>query len=226
VNREARFGVEQDLVIEMAAPAKSSRGTLCAVLATPPTTSGVRTVNALNLAKNLLGFDRLAVVNLLDVPSRDMRAMAAAGVDHDAWARSRARLESALVEADALLAGWGVRPLTGHAEWYRTEQLAWLRCRARHHGHSEVWAIGAQPRHPSRWHQYVSDRHGRTGEGTTAERLRTVLVRVDLEVLCPPRRSTPARPGAGAPAGPPDVEEADGSVGSVSQAEGRRVVAG
>lgn len=44
---------------------------------------------------------------------------------------------------------------------------------------------GGQPRHPSRGHQYVSDRHGRTGPGNVEEGLRLVLVQVPLAELQP-----------------------------------------
>jgi hypothetical protein len=40
--------------------------------------------------------------------------------------------------------------------------------------------LGGEPRHPSRWHQYVSDKYGRTSGGTFEERIKQVLVAVPL----------------------------------------------
>ena len=54
---------------------------LCAVVASPPLTSGVRTLNALRLVGELLGVARLEVVNLLDVPTVDVNAMAVVGAE-------------------------------------------------------------------------------------------------------------------------------------------------
>jgi hypothetical protein len=47
-------------------------------------------------------------------------------------------------------------------------------------GHVDAWTVGGESRHPSRWHQYVSDKHARAGSGEFAERLKSVLVLTDL----------------------------------------------
>lgn len=47
-------------------------------------------------------------------------------------------------------------------------------------GITAFWMVGGEPRHPSRWHQFVSDKHGRTTGGTFEERLVQVLVEVPL----------------------------------------------
>lgn len=43
-------------------------------------------------------------------------------------------------------------------------------------GINTVWSVGGQPRHPSRGHQFLSDKYGRTAGGTFEKRLSTVLV--------------------------------------------------
>lgn len=60
-------------------------------------------------------------------------------------------------------------------------QVEWFARQARAAGLSEMWTVGGRARHPSRWHQYVSDKYGRTSGGSFADRLRQVLVRAPLE---------------------------------------------
>ena len=81
------------------------------------------------------------------------------------------------------MAAWGLYGLSGPAKAHRREQLGWLAGAAQSLGHTDCWTVGGEARHPSRWHQYVSDVHGRTTEGTFAERLRQVLVKVPLSAI-------------------------------------------
>jgi hypothetical protein len=89
----------------------------------------------------------------------------------------------ALRDCDEVMAAWGLSSLAGAARRNRIEQLRWLLDIASSHGHNYVWTIGGQPRHPSRWHQYVSDVHERTMGGTFEERLQQVLTRVSIKTL-------------------------------------------
>jgi hypothetical protein len=96
---------------------------------------------------------------------------------------ARDALAAGLEGCDEVAAAWGLYGLTGTAKAHRRDHLAWLVGTAKSLGHTECWAVGGEPRHPSRWHQYVSDVHGRTTAGTFAERLHQVLVKVPLSVF-------------------------------------------
>lgn len=153
--------------------------TLVAVLLNPPaTTAGTRSRNAVARAANVLGYDRAVVANLCAVATPSVVELNDQG--REGWDLARDELDAALVGADALLAGWGVAGLTGNAGRWLGAQVEWLSARAVGSGISRLWMVGGEPRHPSRWHQYVSDRYGRTGGGTFEERIAQVLVEVPV----------------------------------------------
>lgn len=155
--------------------------TLVALLASPPTTSGGRTMRGVETALPLTGCTRLLVANLYPNPSRDIPSLNQEGSESKAWLQARPQLQQAVGAADEVLAGWGLSPLTGSARRNRAAQIAWLMDLITSLGHDHLWTVGGLPRHPSRWHQYVSDKHQRTAPGTFAQRLGQVLVRVPLE---------------------------------------------
>lgn len=156
---------------------------MAVILASPPTTSGVRTLGMAQHAVQLLGGKHLLVANLFDFPAPDLPALSARGSDPAGWLAARPKLVGALQEADLLLAAWGLHSLYGPARLRRAEQLSWLQGEARARGHVSAWCVGGQPRHPSRWHQYVSDRHGRTDGGSPSDRLKQVLRESTLQML-------------------------------------------
>ncbi len=131
----------------------------------------------------LLGCDRLVVVNLYARPARDLPELQVVAAVVDGWLEARPGLLGALDEGGLLLAAWGLIKLRGEAGRYQREQLAWLRMHASAVGSGTAWTVGGEARHPSRWHQYVSDRHGRTRGGAPEERLRQVLQRQGLAQL-------------------------------------------
>jgi hypothetical protein len=149
--------------------------TVAALLASPPTTSGARTTAKVQQAATLLGGGRLLVVNLFAFPVADLPALSVCGSGAAGWLAARPKLAAALQEADCLLAAWGLHRLHGPARLLQEQQMSWMEEEARAHGHLSAWCVGGQPRHPSRWHQYVSDRHGRTTGGSSSDRLRQVL---------------------------------------------------
>ena len=170
-------------VLHYRAVSKSRSVTVAAVLATPPTTSGARTTAQAQQAVELLGGSRLLVANLFDFPVADLPALSVCGAAAAGWLEARPKVVDALHEADVLLAAWGLHPLHGPARSLRQQQLSWLQEEAQVRGHFSAWCVAGQPRHPSRWHQYVSDRHGRTAGGSSLERLRQVLVESPLHLL-------------------------------------------
>lgn len=157
---------------------------LLAVLATPPVTSGVRTINRVRDAALVLGASAFSVVNLFSLPTRDVKELFECGADGHGWASARLRIREGLADADALLCAWGVSPLTGTARKHRLDQLRWLEAEAGVRGLDKAWTAGGAPRHPSRWHQYVSDVHGRVSGGTFQERLKQVLTEVPMSRVC------------------------------------------
>lgn len=118
------------------------------------------------------------MTNLCAVPTPSVVELNALG--RDAWDLARVDLEAALTGASAVLAGWGVAGLTGDARRLMRDQVAWLTERAPEGGIAAFWMVGGSPRHPSRWHQYVSDKYGRTNGGSFEERIRQVLVAVPI----------------------------------------------
>lgn len=161
---------------------------LVVVLASPPTTSGVRTLNRVQDAADVLGAAEVVVTNLHAHAADDLPQLSAVAADSGGWLAARPELTAALASSDSVLAAWGLHQLSGRARGHHRDQLSWLAAQAAASGHVEAWCVGGQPRHPSRWHQYVSDRHGRTEPGDFQARLSQVLVR------CPVATVTCRRP--------------------------------
>jgi hypothetical protein len=185
VNRRSAFG---SLLQALRLVGMATR-TVLAVLASPPTTSGTRTLNMLKQGMLALGASRLLVANLCVRAAADLPALTNA-TDPSDWAAAQPDLCEGLGKADALLGAWGLFPLSGEARQYRAQQLHWLRLMAEAQGHTRAWALGAEPRHPSRWHQYVSDRHARSSGGPTLTRLAELLVQCPLADLIHSGRTT------------------------------------
>lgn len=153
---------------------------LVAVLLNPPTGDGARTRAHLRVAANCLGCDAVRIVNLFATPTRDLAALSMVAHHSQDWTARRAVIAAAIREGDEVLLGWGVSFPTGPARTRLDEQIKWLVAEL---DAIEVvaWVVGDGPRHPSRWHQYVSDRHNRTDGGPFADRVRYSLVRYRIE---------------------------------------------
>lgn len=152
-------------------------GTLVAVLLNPPSaSSGNRSRNAVARAATALGYQNVVVANLCAVATPSVVQLNTVG--SDVWEASRADLEGVVRGGAALLAGWGVAGLSGDARRSMNAQVDFLIECAAANSMGTMWMVGGKPRHPSRWHQYVSDKYGRTTGGTFEERLRQVLVAV------------------------------------------------
>ena len=121
--------------------------------------------------------------NLCSARAADLPTLSVVAASPAPWMHARKDISAALGMCDEVMAAWGICPLTGTAREHRTAQLGWLMHSAARRGHSEVLAVGGQARHPSRWHQYVSDVHGRTNGGTFEQRLLQVLIKVPLKTL-------------------------------------------
>lgn len=149
--------------------------TLGAILLNPPTSSGLSTLRHLHVAAELLGCDSVVIGNLFATATDDVTAVNIVGAHAAGWTAARPSLLAAL-DSDVLIIGWGVSGLHGAARRHHEAQVRWVLESAAARRHTGVWSLNGEPRHPSRWHQYVSDRHGRTSGKGFAERLGSVLV--------------------------------------------------
>lgn len=158
----------------------AGQGKLVAILLNPPlSSSGNRSLNAVNRVRQLLGYESVEVANLYTEATPSIVELGL-GEALEGWLNARPKLKAALQSADGLLGAWGVAGLAGTAQQERKRQVEWLRDEALQMGFNSIWMVGGEPRHPSRWHQYVSDKYGRTAGGTFEERLHQVVVRVPL----------------------------------------------
>jgi Protein of unknown function (DUF1643) len=149
---------------------------------------GAQTIRHLRVVAGLLECDDLEIANLFAIPTRDVTAINRAGRASDGWEAARSRLRQVITEADHLLAGWGVSGLAGQAAVNRRAQLCYVGECARESGKDYIWTLNGEARHPSRWHQYVSDRHGRASGASLNERMAMVLTSIPFTTLCPESR--------------------------------------
>lgn len=153
---------------------------LLAVLLNPPLTSGAASLRHVEAARKALGCSSLIVTNLFDTPTRSVEDINIVGAEEEGWIRAREHIRRSISGSDLLLGAWGISGLTGSAARMRTSQVSWLVQVALGEGLGHVWTVGGTPRHPSRWHQYVSDKYQRASGETMDERLLCVLTKTPL----------------------------------------------
>jgi hypothetical protein len=156
-------------------------------LASPPVTSGQRTLAMLGHALFATGCTELEVVNLCAKRAPDLPALTALARGRSSWTGARHDLKDGLRAADEVLLAWGLDPLAGTARQHRSNQIRWVAREAASVGLIRPWVLGGEPRHPSRWHQYVSDKYGRTIGGNTRQRLQYLLAPVDWADVLEPK---------------------------------------
>jgi hypothetical protein len=125
------------------------------------------------------------IANLFSIATRDVTAINKVGRSCDGWEAARPGLHRVVFSSDHLLAGWGVSGLVGPAARHQQTQLDYVSTFAQECGKDYIWTLNGEPRHPSRWHQYVSDRYGRASGTSLSERLAMVLRSVPLATLRP-----------------------------------------
>jgi hypothetical protein len=157
--------------------------TLGALLLNPPVVGGTRTVRNLHVAAELLACDDLEIANLFSIPTRDVTAINRLGASWEGWEDAQSALHQLIIRSDHLLAGWGVSGLSGPVARHKQAQVDFVRETAERAGKERIWTLLGEARHPSRWHQYVSDKHGRTSGGSLPERIGAVLKSVSLSTL-------------------------------------------
>lgn len=158
--------------------------TLGALLLNPPSAGGSRTIQRLKVAAELLNCGRLEIANLYSIATSDAGAINAVGQSIVGWEAARPRIEEVIAESDHLLAGWGVSGISGKAARHKEGQIEFVGLCANRMGHQSLWTLNGEARHPSRWHQYVSDKYGRATGTHFHERLGTVLTLVPVDVIC------------------------------------------
>ena len=156
---------------------------LCVVLLTPPLTSGTRTIGAVRRGAKILGHENFQIANLMSTATQHARDAALVGADEKPWMSARAELRRGMRQSKELLLAWGVLRHLGPARRHAESQVQWLLDVAEDSGHLGAWSVGHDVRHPSRWHQFTADRHGRTEGGDGIERLRQVLAYRELDEL-------------------------------------------
>jgi len=153
-------------------------GLLGAILINPAAGAGTTTISRLELVRDLLGCEQVRIENLLTVATRSVLEITKAGAQFEDWEAARPGLSSLISDSDQLLLGWGLGGgFGGPARDHFAAQVTWIEHQiSLRRDRPLVWTVGNGPRHPSRWHQYVADKHRRTRGGHFRNRLRDVLV--------------------------------------------------
>ena len=149
--------------------------TLLAVLSNPPLTDGRRTLQRVELAVALLGFDRVVVGNLFAFPSHATGAISALGLGPEGWATARAHLDDHLAACGGALVALGFCAPSGYPRYRSRRLVGWRHDRTLAVG-LPTWQVGDGPRHPSRWQRWTSRAHP---DLAFPDALRTSLVRVE-----------------------------------------------
>lgn len=145
---------------------------LIAVLHSLPMGSGVRTLNRVDIARQVLGLDSFSIVNLY--PAR-LPSSGGTSAEPAIWQAGRADIEAEFNREDSadVLLGYGVQSPSGPSRPLYAAQLEWLDDHLSATG-LRAWTFGERPSHPSRW-QRVAFRHapGASVSEVAAELLRT-----------------------------------------------------
>lgn len=128
---------------------------LVAVLASPPTTPGDRTRARVELARQHLGADRVAIVNIFSRPTYRTTDISSEGEDESGWVAAREPISNAIADGAIGLLAYGTSMPTGVARFHHRAQVSWLH-EALISASIPVFQVGDGPRHPSRWQRWTS----------------------------------------------------------------------
>ncbi|MCK2029893.1 DUF1643 domain-containing protein [Microbacterium galbinum] len=149
---------------------------LLAVLLNPPSiSSGNRTLGAVRRVSDSLGCVDYEIANLFETSSPGLTALSSLELEAEMPVAIQRNVSDQLRQASIVVAAWGVSAPSKVFQQRRCRRASWVLQEARRQGHEAVWMVGGAPRHPSRWHQYVADKHGRTTGGSFTQRLSQVL---------------------------------------------------
>lgn len=129
-------------------------GNLLVVLSNPPTTSGVRTLRRVELARQTLGFESVSIANLFSIATYRTSGISIEGIDSHGWLDARPPLQTGVTNSEAVILAYGCQEPTGAARLHFREQLAWLESTIQERG-IPTWMVAGRPRHPSRWHRHT-----------------------------------------------------------------------
>ena len=132
---------------------------LLVVLATPPLTSGDRTLQRVRLATTQLGYSTTRIANVVSIETQDVNDLSRVDIPTRSWMKSRATIAEHLAVEPAVLLAFGCSLPSGPARTAYKAQLAWLGAALRDAGVTEVITVGDRPFHPSRWQRYTSRAH-------------------------------------------------------------------
>jgi hypothetical protein len=107
------------------------------------------------VAAQILGFETVTIGNIFSLPTNRTGDISVIGGDPGGWMDAREELESQLRSADGVLLGYGCKEPSGIARQLHRNQVAWLDEQLDHF-RQDVWWVGGQPRHPSRWQRHTS----------------------------------------------------------------------
>lgn len=138
----------------MNSASKRTIGRLAVVLSNPPTTSGLRTLQRVELARQTLGYASVVVVNLFSIPTYRTGGISEVGAVEVGWLNARPELSEVLSSADAVVLGYGCQEPSGPARFHFRDQLAWLFAEIENNK-LRSWMLDGRPRHPSRWHRHT-----------------------------------------------------------------------
>ena len=165
-------------------PATDHQRPLLAVLLNPPSaSSGNRSRGAVRRAAETLGYPGYVIVNLFAEPTATVIDLNDIDTSEASWNATQVQLEAHIAEAGGILAAWGIAGASAQLRREQRRRSDWILGAARELGHTNAWTVGGQPRHPSRWHQYVADKYGRAVGPTFQVRLSQVLESVPLDRL-------------------------------------------
>jgi len=130
----------------------------------------MQTLRKLQVVQMRRGFEDLKIANLVPSPTRSLRDLNVVAVERETWLAARADITELVEVSEELILGWGLGGLSGSAGAHFVEQRQWVMGQVSASG-KKFWMMGGEPRHPSRWHQYLSDRYDRTAGGDIEERI-------------------------------------------------------
>ena len=137
---------------------KCRDGHLLVVLSNPPITSGLRTLQRVELARETLSYSSVSIANLFAVPTYRTSGITIAGAKSDGWFAARAELKDSIAAADAVVLAYGCQEPSGLARQHLRDQLDWLGSKIKERD-LRTWMIDGRPRHPSRWHRHTFAQH-------------------------------------------------------------------
>lgn len=159
----------------------------------PQETSGNRTFSNVGRLAAALNVSETRLLNLCSRPSTSFVDFASVAATPDAWLDSRIDLERDLADfnprSDIVVAAWGRSSFSGPTRTHLAAQIDWVMSILEGLGCAEVLTFGDSARHPSRWHQYVSDKQNRFPQVQHRARYAAAIVRTTPTDLAAEARS-------------------------------------